>query len=239
SPAPGDGKTTVSWNLAAAAASVGSRVLVIEADLRHPTIASRYGVATQAGLAHVLAGLTRLEDAVKTVTVGERRHAERGRRHARSPESTRSNGLRQQTMDVLTAGALPPNPSDLIESERMRQMIRQAETHYDFVVIDTPPTSIVSDAIPLVRAVSGVIVVTRLGKTTRDLAAHLHQQLVNLDAPVLGVVVNAAGGVGGYGYGYGYGYAAYGESESARRWRRKKRPSVPTLDIDSDGTDGD
>jgi Mrp family chromosome partitioning ATPase len=116
-----------------------------------------------------------------------------------------------QPLHVLPSGPIPPNPTDLIESDRMRQIIKSLERAYDLVVIDTPPTSIVSDAIPLVNEVSGVLVVGRLGKTTRDSASHLHSQLENLGADVLGVVVNSIGRgtrYGGYGYGYGYGYAA-------------------------------
>src|SRR5207247_10152026 len=96
----------------------------------------------------------------------------------------------------------PPKPTDLIESERMREIIRAAERDYDLVVIDTPPTSVVSDAIPLVKEVSGVLIVARMGKTTRESAAHLRQQLENLEANTLGVVINSVGRESRH-YGYG------------------------------------
>jgi Mrp family chromosome partitioning ATPase len=112
-----------------------------------------------------------------------------------------------RTLDVVTAGPIPPNPSDLIESDALHRLVKQAEKDYDLVVVDTPPASVVSDAIPLVAYVSGVIVVCRLGKTTRDAATHLHNQLTQLNASLLGVVVNSVGRQAGrYGYGYGYGY---------------------------------
>jgi Mrp family chromosome partitioning ATPase len=89
----------------------------------------------------------------------------------------------------------------------MHEVLDKAEREYDFIVIDTPPTSVVSDAVPLVRRVGGVIVVGRLAKSTRDALTHLHNQLHHLDAPVLGVVVNALGSdAAGYGYGYGKEY---------------------------------
>ena len=123
----------------------------------------------------------------------------------------RGIGRSPGTIDVLWSGPLPPNPSDLLESDRMRELISVADQSYDLLVIDTPPTSVVSDAIPLVTQVGGVIVVARLAKTTREAATHLRNQLRNLDAPVLGVVVNAIGS-DSETYGYGYGYAEkYGD----------------------------
>jgi polysaccharide biosynthesis transport protein len=205
SAAPGDGKSTVSWNLALAAAGTGAKVLLMETDLRHPSLAaSGAQLAAAPGLSTVLAGQLEFPEAVQTINV---------------PSQT-GGGFSDRTMDVIAAGPLPPNPVDLIESDRMRTLLREAEEHYDLVVLDTPPTSIVSDAIPLIREVSGVIVVTRLGKSTRESVSHLRSQLDNLNAPVLGVVVNGFKADSGYGYGYGYGYgpqtnAANGTSSSS------------------------
>jgi len=112
-------------------------------------------------------------------------------------------------MDVIVAGPLPPNPGDLIESQRMLDVLLASEQRYGLVVIDTPPTPVVSDALPLLKKVSGVLVVARQGKTTRDSLGYLQRQLTNLTAPVLGIVVNALKSDGssyGYGGGYGYGY---------------------------------
>ena len=191
SAAPGDGKSTVSWNLALAAAGTGARVLLMETDLRHPSLAASAGqLAAAPGLSTVLAGQIEFAEVVQEVVVPKHH----------------GGGTPDRTMDVVVAGPLPPNPVDLIESERMRAVLSEAEEHYDLVVIDTPPTSVVSDAIPLIRQVSGVVVVTRLGKSTRESVAHLRKQLEHLNAPTLGVVVNAfKADRGAYGYGYGYG----------------------------------
>jgi capsular exopolysaccharide synthesis family protein len=193
SAAPGDGKSTVAWNLGLAAAGTGARVLVLETDLRRPSLAaSAESVVPAPGLSTVLAGQIEFSEAVQAVVVPS---------HQGSPTTDR-------TMDVMVAGPIPPNPVDLIESERMRKMLQEAEERYDLLVLDTPPTSVVSDAIPLIREVSGVIVVTRLGRSTRESVAQLRKQLENLDAPTLGIVVNAFKadrGIYGYGYGYGYG----------------------------------
>jgi polysaccharide biosynthesis transport protein len=191
SAAPGDGKSTVASNLAAAAATTGNRVLLIEVDLRHPSLARALRIRNSPGLTHVLARDARIEDVIQRVAVLPKEL---------DPRSTK-------TMDVVVSGPLPPNPTDLVESDRMREIIEAAEREYDLVVIDTPPTAVVPDAIPLVQHVKGVIVVGRLGKSTRDSVMHLKRQLDNLDAPVLGVVVNSLSTrTGGYGYGYGYGY---------------------------------
>lgn len=194
SAAPADGKSTVAWNLAAAATGAGAKILLIEADLRQPTLARSSGQA-EPGLSTVLAGSRRLDEAMQTVRVDQRMNS----------------STSERTMDLLPAGPLPPNPVDLIESERMREIVRQAEHDYDLVVIDTPPTSVVSDAVPLVKEVSGVIVVVRLGQTPREAVLHLRNQLEHLDAPTLGVVLNGLSpDTASYGYGYGYGYA-YGQ----------------------------
>lgn len=188
SAAAGEGKSTVSRNLAAAAAESGARVLLVEADLRRPTLAaSLLGAPAFRGLSTLLAGEAELAEAIVSVPVAHRMNGK----------------VSDLTMDVLFAGPTPPNPVDLIESASMQELLRQAEEAYDLVLVDTPPTSIVSDAIPLLRKVSGVIVVSRLGASTRDGAAHLRAQLENFDAPVLGVVVNCVRpSAAAYGYGY-------------------------------------
>jgi tyrosine-protein kinase len=193
SPAPADGKSTVAWGLAAAAAAAGARVLLIEADLRHPTLArSSARVSPEPGLSSVLAGYSVFDEAVQRVPIQQRNHS----------SST------ERAIYVLPAGPLPPNPVDLIDSERMREVVHEAERAYDLVVIDTPPTSIVSDAIPLVKQVTGVIVVVRLGQSTREAVVQLSNQLEHLHAPTLGVVLNALARDRSYGYGYyAYGYA--------------------------------
>ena len=151
SAAPGDGKSTVAWNLALAAASAGVRVLLIEADLRHPSLAaSAEHLHPAPGLSTVLAGQTELVDAVQTISLDQS-----------SDVSTAG-----RTLEVLAAGPIPPNPVDLIESQRMREVLRQTENAYALVVIDTSPTLLVPDAVPLLKEVSGVLVVTRLGKNT-------------------------------------------------------------------------
>jgi capsular exopolysaccharide synthesis family protein len=187
SPQPGDGKSTVAWNLAVASASAGTSTLLIEADLRRPSFAEWTRTASRLGLSGLLSHQGEIDDVIHSVALDE------------GPGGARSHGL-----DVILSGPLPPNPDELIDSQRMREIMDDAHLRYELVVVDTPPMSAVSDAIPLMSMVSGVIVVGRLGRTTRDAARHMAHQLQNLEARTLGVVVNAVSGRHlGYGYGYG------------------------------------
>ena len=204
----GDGKSTVAWGLAQAAASTGSRTLLVESDLRHPSLGARYKLRSRHGLTSVLTGGIDRAGAINQI---------------RLPTSPNDRGL-NHSMDVLLAGPLPPNPTDLVGSQPMADLIHEAERDYDLVVVDTPPTAIVSDAIPLVTMVGGVIVVSRLGKTTRDALRHLRSQLENLDAPILGVVVNSVNRGTGYGYGYGYGTAGEASASGTQTSGRQRAP---------------
>jgi capsular exopolysaccharide synthesis family protein len=206
SAAPGEGKTTITWNLAAAAASTGDRVLVIEADLRHPSALDPDALEPKPGLGAVLAGNADLGDVLIQL-----------------PVPTRAGGELVRHMDVVPAGAVPPNPIDLLESETMERLIREAEARYELVIIDSAPTAVVSDAIPLVKTVSGVIVVTRLGKSTRPATQQLRRQLENLDAPTLGVVVNSMKSQA-TGYGYGYGSTPNAAASSTPRVSPEQEP---------------
>jgi capsular exopolysaccharide synthesis family protein len=191
SAAPGDGKTTVARHLASAAARMGSRVMLLEADLRRPTVAQQLDIRSGPGVSDVLIGAASLSKATQIVDLDSTSVAGRGRR----------------TLDVLVAGAaLPPNPGELIESHAMESLLEQVKSTYDLVVIDTPPLTAVSDAFPLLRKVDGVIIVGRVGRNRRDVAERLHETLTGAGAPLLGVVANGfkSGRLGSYGYGYGY-----------------------------------
>jgi polysaccharide biosynthesis transport protein len=192
---PQEGKSMVAWHLAKAAAVAGSRTLLIEADLHRRTLSGRHSLVPGPGLAETLPlGGTALPDVIQRVPlVGG------------GPDAL---GPQESYLDVLVAGAPPPNPAALLESRRMEDLLVDARAQYDFVVIDSPPTSAVADVYPLVRRVDGVIVVARVGRSERPSLLDLRRQLSGLNAPVLGVVVNGAP-ARQRRYGYeGYGYAA-------------------------------
>jgi capsular exopolysaccharide synthesis family protein len=190
SAAPGDGKTTIARNLAQAAQEAGTKTLLLEADLRRPDLARHYSVSPDPGLSELLVGRADVHEAIRSI-----------------PIATRINGATSEvSLDVLPAGHPPPNPAELIESIAMGDMLSWAISHYELVVIDTPPLAVVSDAVPLLRQVDGVIVVSRLGRNTRDAAAFFRGRLLNVNAPLLGVVANGVKAKRANGYGYSYGY---------------------------------
>lgn len=218
-----DGKSTVAWGLAAAAANAGKRVLLIEADLRNPTFAGRLKLHAAIGLTNVLAGDLELPDAVMHYSF------------PRLDDDPRP----PQSMDVLFAGPRPPNPSDLLQSSAMSDIMTAATDQYELVVVDTPPVAVVSDAIPLIALADGLIVVSRLGRTLRDHAHRLRQQLDHLDAPTLGIVINSADEAQPYAYDYEYGgeYAPQPAASTRKRgWTRGRRdPSASASPSASNG----
>jgi capsular exopolysaccharide synthesis family protein len=189
SPGVGDGKSTVALNLAKADASVGKRVLLIEADMRRPRLAEVLGIAGDPGLSNYLADPTlQLTDVAQRV-----------------PVVHHGDGVSQPlTMDVVLAGNVPANPSELINSDRMAHLVGEAEQDYDLVVIDTAPAGVVADAIVLMSQATAVVVVGRVGRITGPEAGSLREQLERIDAPAFGLVANfARGEASGYGY-YSY-----------------------------------
>lgn len=181
---PGDGKTTVAWNVSAAAARGGASVLLIEADMRRPQMADRAGLTAGDGLSTLLAGMISLEQTVLRIEVG---HDAGGANY----------------FDVIPAGPTPPNPIGLLESTRMRALLLQMEARYDLVVLDSPPVAAVADVIPLTGIVDGVLVVVRPGHTRRDTLTNLRVQFANVGAPLLGVVANGTRLRKGYPSAYG------------------------------------
>ncbi len=211
-----DGKTTVVQNLAEAAASTGGRVLIIEADLRRPSIADRLSLSRAPGLAEVLIAASTVEDAIQITQVAA----------AISSASTATGS----SLSVLTAGTPPPNPVELIESRAMERLLEWAGKSYDLVLIDTPPLSVVPDAIPLLHMVHGVVIVSRLGKSTREGAARMREELSSLGAPMLGVVANGfkARDLTGHGYYYSHSPPAAYEPNGARARDAAERAKTPS-----------
>ena len=178
SPHTGDGKSTISWGLAASAAASGTRALLIETDLHKPTLASGTRTVGVPGLSEYLSGQESLEDVVRRVPIA-------------TEASSDSNGTEGPAVHVIFSGLRPPNPAELLESDRMADLIRDARADYDFIVIDTPPILQAADAVPLLR-VDGVIEIGSIGKTSADEARQLGNQLRTFGSSVLGVIANQA-----------------------------------------------
>lgn len=201
-----DGKTTVALYLAIAECEANARVLLIDADFRRPSVAKRLGLRSALGLSDVLSGSASLAQAVHRVSIAL----------PASFATAATNGApHPRTLHVLPAGTPPPNPAELTESQRMSVTLKALAKMYDRVIIDSPPMTIVSDIMPLVRKVDGVITVTWVGQETREGARRLRDQLKRLGAPTLGIVANhVPRNAAGY-YGYGYHGSAYQPAEPA------------------------
>jgi succinoglycan biosynthesis transport protein ExoP len=204
SPASKDGKSTVALNLAIAAAETGTHVLLLEADLRSPVIANFLGVYAEKGLTSLLT-----EPDLNLNDVGWRIPAS----HSKNGSSA---SAAEQSLDVIFAGPHVPNPTELLATNRMRELLREAEANYELVIVDAPPVTMVSDAIPLLSMVSGIIVVSRLGSNTRPLMKRLDEQLQRLETPALGLVANFATEHPPH-YGYPYVYHYHKQDEPPRR----------------------
>jgi polysaccharide biosynthesis transport protein len=159
-----EGKSTVAINLAAALAETGARVLLVDADLRRPTVAGVLGLEGAVGLTTVLLGRAELEDVTQTWG---------------------SSGLH-----VLAAGTLPPNPTDLLDSLPMRRLLDQLRARYDHIVLDGAPLLPVADSSVLARLVDGTLLVVNGTKVRRHQLTESLQNLARVDAPVMGVVLN-------------------------------------------------
>jgi capsular exopolysaccharide synthesis family protein len=187
---PEEGRTFVAWGLAFAEARTGARVLLVEADMRNPVLASRLGIHGASGLSTVLSGECELFDPALSIAIAD------------------------VTIEIIPAGPIPPNPSELLGSPRMAEVLAAAEDDYDLVILDSPPLALVADATPLLSQVGGVVAVARLGLTTAELVSDLLARFEQARARVLGVVINA-------GRGERAQRVAYEEYDRSRRAGRR------------------
>jgi Mrp family chromosome partitioning ATPase/capsular polysaccharide biosynthesis protein len=180
-----EGKTTIAWHLASAASAGGLNVVVVEADMRRPQMAKRYGLESGPGLAEVLGGTASVNDALQPV----------GGASPDDPADRRPNRLH-----ALVAGTPSVDSWVLMQSGVMDRTLRALMQRHDLVVLDTPPIPYVADAVSLLPSVDGVLVVASMSSTKGPEAARLRDQLASFDAPVLGVVANRGSAVAGYSY---------------------------------------
>jgi capsular exopolysaccharide synthesis family protein len=164
---PGDGKTTISINIAKAAAGMGQRVLLVDADLRRPQIHSRLNLDNDHGLSNVLAEGLDWNEAIQSLP-------------------------RYENLSILTAGPIPPDPTRLLSSQRMQEMISQLQQDhaFDLIIYDLPPIAAFADAKILAAIATGLILVTKLGKTDRFALKNLLEDLRLSHISVLGLVAN-------------------------------------------------
>ena len=195
SSAQSEGKSITAVNLALSFVQAGQKVLLIDCDLRKPKIARLLNMSAETGLVNVLMDSDKLKESVGTY--GDTK------------------------MDVLFCGTIPPNPSELLGSERMKELLTRLREQYDYIILDTPPINVVTDAVVLRYVVDGYLFVVRANQSERGEIMHALDQLEYAQAKVLGFALNGVALEStSYGYSkkryrrYGYGrYKKYGYSK--------------------------
>lgn len=180
-----EGKTVTAINLCLSLALSGARVILLEADLRRPMIHQYLNLDTRLGVSSVLAGTSNFSDSLQVVRVPEFVPDPRLRARGQSKGSTM-----QPALLCMTSGPLPPNPAELLSSPRMKELIETAAGHAEYVVIDTPPILLVSDALNLAEYTNGVIIASKMKSTTFDEARDVRTMLDRSGCHALGIVVN-------------------------------------------------
>jgi non-specific protein-tyrosine kinase len=172
STSPDDGKSTTIANLAITFAAAGSPTVLVDADLRRPHLHQIFGLQNDTGL---------------TTWV-----AEAARTGGDSAAVAPLKDTQVANLKVLTSGPVPPNPAEILGSQRMQELLASLRGSAEYVLIDTPPIIAVTDAAVLAPRVDGVLLVVNAGKTRRDLAVKARDMLKQVNAPILGVVLNNA-----------------------------------------------
>jgi capsular exopolysaccharide synthesis family protein len=179
---PGEGKTTIASNLAVAFTQHDKKVIIVEADMRRPRIKQAFDVLNEVGLSNVLAGSHTSDEAIL-------------------------RGVQLPTLDVLPAGPRPPMPSEMLGSTAFDKLLQQLRSHYDIIIIDSPPALLVTDAVSLSTKSDATVWVVQAGVATRPQLARAANLIERNGMPVIGFIMNRmTRSVAGYGYGYGYGY---------------------------------
>ncbi len=197
SPGPGEGKSTSVTNLAITMAQMGSKTILVDSDLRRPVLHSLFDLKRDVGLSNYLVGRAEIEEVIRPTSV--------------------------DNLYLISCGILPPNPSELLGSKRMQELIQQLKNEYDYVLFDSPPLIAVTDAVVMAPWVDGVVLVLRSGKTDRDAAVRAFELLRNVKANVLGTLLNDVLPSYMYGSYYYYYYYYYYSSEDGKTKKRKKK----------------
>ena len=202
---PNEGKSTLSTNLAITLSQTGSRVVLLGGDLRRPSLHKMFGISKTPGLTEVLTGDCNIDDVIHQNT---------------------GTGI-----DLINAGTIPPNPSELLESKQMHEVLQSLRMRYEHIIIDAPPLLAVTDAHILTTMADMVLVIMETGRVPRKLAQRVRESLEMVSAPVCGLILNDKSKKGaeyysyyssryygyGHGYGYGYGYGYYEEEEEDKK----------------------
>lgn len=199
SPGPGEGKSTSAVNLAITMAQMGSRVVLIDGDLRRPVVHSIFNTDRRIGLTNLLIGRAKLEETIIQTEINN--------------------------LSIITCGTLPPNPSELLGSEPMDRLLVELKAKFDVVLFDTPPVIAVTDAAVLGSKLDGVVLVVKSGQTDKEACFRAHSLLQNVKTHVLGALLNGVNIESLYGsYYYYYHYYYYGKDNTKKRKRKSGKP---------------
>lgn len=185
---PAEGKSITTSNLALAMSEIGKKVLLIDCDLRKPSIHKKFNLSNNKGLSNLLIGECEFEDIVQKYT---------------------------ENLYVLTSGTIPPNPSKMIESNRMELFLHKANGRFDFIIIDTPPVIAVADAQILSTMVKGVLLVVASAESEISGVKKAKELLDQVKANIIGVVLNKESNNSGKKYKYYHYY--YGHDRNEKR----------------------
>lgn len=213
SPLASEGKSTTIANLAVALAGAGQRVIIVDCDLRRPRIHQFFGLNNEVGLTSALVGDVTLRDACQPVP-----------------------GIKR--LQVLASGRVPPNPSELLATQRMRDLLRLLSEHSDIVLVDCPPILPVTDASVISHYVDGTLLVATAGVTEQRQLRRAVELLGQVEAPLQGIVLNGVKDEGAYGYSYSYRYTyapePKGKGRGKQNGRRAAAPMPPAAPLQFD-----
>lgn len=190
----GEGKTTTTTNLAISISQADQRVLLIDGDLRKPKVHHYFSIPNAPGLTNYL-GASVNSRAAQKVDLFSIIHP-----------------TEYKNLSVIASGSIPPNPAEILGSEPMADFLKEVAEHFDYIIIDTPPINVVSDALPVIRESDGVVVVVRSNASTHPELQKALDSLKFIDAKILGFVVNyetEKKSIYGYYGKYGYGDYTY------------------------------
>ena len=195
---PNEGKTTTTVNLAASISQADQRVLLIDGDLRKPKIHQYFSVSSAPGLTDYLSDVASARHKMDIFGI--------------------IHPTKYENLSVITSGTIPPNPAELLGSDFMRDFLNGISKDFDYIIIDTPPLNVVSDALPLIRESDGIVLVVRDNQTTYPELQKALSSLEFIDAKILGFVVNFVESKAGKGNGASYDSYNYGGFGPHRRY---------------------
>ena len=185
---PGEGKSTISGNLAITLSQSGARVLLIDCDLRKPSIHKKFRVVNDLGLTDILVDKCSLKDVIKKI---------------------------DEYLFMITAGTIPPNPSEIVGSNSMEDLIKELSLSFDYIVMDTPPVIPVTDPLLLAAKSDATIIVVRARKTKEKIIRQAYDELIKVNSNIIGSILNDSETKTNNSY-----YEYYAEEE---KWSRHKR----------------